>query len=69
MSNAPAANPLANFVERRGRPNLMADEYLLKVQQIVIGSRSAGIPLQHQDIISIGTGVLMANCPHILKEN
>jgi hypothetical protein len=57
------------FQDHRGRPNTMKDNLLVKVTEIILGSRTAGLAICRKDVISIGTSILAINCPHILVEN
>ena len=53
---------------RKGRPNLLDDEFLLKVKDLVTGVRMAGGVISRKMVIAIGTGVIKANCPSKLKD-
>ena len=53
---------------RKGRPNLLDDEFLLKVKDVVTGVRMAGGVISRKMVIAIGTGVIKANCPSKLKD-
>lgn len=57
------------FSDRRGRPNSLAKPMLQKVNEIVYGSRLAGLAIRANDVISIGNAVLTMNTPHLLKDN
>ena len=57
------------FPDRRGRPNYMSSELLSKVNQIILGSRTVGIRISMEDVISIGNSVMTTNSPSLLKEN
>ena len=54
--------------ERRGRPNLLPDELMLKVKDVITGVRLAGGVISRKMVMAIGTGVVKANCPPKLKE-
>ena len=51
---------------RKGRPNLMNDEWLAKTNDIIIGTRQAGTVVSRRMVINIGSG--KANEPNLLKE-
>ena len=53
---------------RKGRPNLLDDEFLLKVKDLVTRVRMAGGVISRKMVIAIGTGVIKANCPSKLKD-
>ena len=57
------------FPDKRGRPNYMSSELLSKVNQIILGSRTVGIGISMEDVISIGNSVMTTNSPSLLKEN
>ena len=50
--------------ERRGRPNLLLDELMLKVKDVIICVRLAGGVISRKMVMAIGTGVVKANCPY-----
>ena len=53
---------------RKGRPNLLDDEFLLKVKDVVTGVRMAGGVISRKMVVAIGTGVIKANCPSKWKD-
>ena len=53
---------------RKGRPNLLDDEFLLKVKDVVTGVRMAGGVISRKMVIATDTGVIMTSCPSKLKE-
>ena len=55
-------------VKTVGRPNILDDRLLKKVKDIAIGTRRAGGVINRRQLISIGTGVVRANNPELLKE-
>ena len=52
---------------RKGRPNLLDDEFLVKMKDVVTGVCMAGGVISRKMVIAIGTGVIKANCPSKLK--
>ena len=52
---------------RKGRPNLLHDEFLVKVKDVVTRSPMAGGRISRKMVIAIDTGVIKANCPSKLK--
>ena len=46
----------------------MSNELLKKTKDIVIGTRQAGTVISRRMVIAIGTGVVKANEPNLLKE-
>ena len=61
-------NDNATVHRRKGRPNLLDDEFLVKVKDVVFGVRMAGGVISRKMVIEIGTGVIKANCPSKLKD-
>ena len=61
-------NDNANLHRRKGRPNLLHDEFLVKVKDVVTGVLMAGSVISRKMVIAIGTGVVKANCPSKLKD-
>ena len=55
-------------VHRKVRPNLLHDEFLVKVKDVVTGVLMAGSVISRKMVIAIGTGVVKANCPSKLKD-
>ena len=54
--------------ERRGRPNLLPDELMLKVKDVITGARLTGGDISRKTVMAIGNGVVKANYPSKLKE-
>ena len=54
-------------IQRKGRPNLVDDQMLKKIEDIV-GSRLAGTAISRKMVIAIATRVIKANDPNILTE-
>ena len=52
----------------KGRPNMLEEHLLNKVKDIIVGTRAAGGVISRRMVIAIGTGVVKANNPDILKE-
>lgn len=57
------------FPDKRGRPNFLSGELVSKVNQIIVGSRAAGIGICMDDVIAIGNLVTSVNSPNLLEEN
>ena len=57
-----------HFIGERGRPSLVDDEILKKIKDVLIESRLAGTVISRKTVVAIGTGVVKANEPKILKE-
>ena len=53
---------------RKGRPNLLDDEFLVKVKEVMTGARMAVGSISRKMVIAIGTGVINPNCPSTLKD-
>ena len=53
---------------RQGRPNLLADEFLVKVKDVVTGVLITGGVIYRKMVIVIGTGVIKANFSSKLKD-
>ena len=53
---------------RKGRPKLLDDEFLVKVEDVVTRVRKAGGVFSRKMVIVIGTGVIKATCPSKLKD-
>ena len=55
-----------------GRPNLLSDALLKKnrdkIRDIIVGKRLAGTVITRRMVIAIGTGVVKANDPNLLKK-
>ena len=58
----------ATVHRRKGRPNLLDDEFLVKVKDVVTGVRLAGGVTSRKMVTAIGTGVIKANCPSKQKD-
>ena len=61
-------NNSATVHRRKGRPNLLDDEFFVKVKDMVTGARIAGGAISRKMVIAIGTGVIKSNCPSKLKD-
>ena len=55
-------------MHRKVRPNLLHDEFLVKVKNVVTGVLMAGGVISRKMVNAIGTGVVKANCPSKLKD-
>ena len=53
---------------RKGRPKLLDDEFLVKVEDVVTRVRKAGGVFSRKMVIVIGTEVIKATCPSKLKD-
>ena len=53
---------------RKGRPNLLDKEFLVRVKDVVTGVCTAGGVISRKMVIAIGTGVIKANRPSKLKD-
>ena len=53
---------------RQGRRNLLADEFLVKVKDVVTGLLIAGGVIYRKMVSVIGTGVIRANFPWKMKD-
>ena len=53
---------------RKGRPNLLDKEFLVRVKDVVTGVCTAGGVISRKMVIAIGTGVIKANCSSKLKD-
>ena len=53
---------------RKGRPNLLDDEFLVKMKDVVTGVCMAGGVISRKMVIAIGTGVIKANFLSKLKD-
>ena len=45
---------------RKGRPNLLDDEFLVKVKDVVTGARMTGEVISRKMVIATGTGVKLS---------
>ena len=61
-------NHNATVHRRKGRPNILHDEFLVKVKDVVTGVCMAGGVISSKMVIAIGTGVIKANCQSKLKD-
>ena len=61
-------NDNATVHRRKGRPNLLDDEFLVKVKDVVTGARMTGEVISRKMVIAIGTEVIKSNCPSKLKD-
>ena len=48
---------------RKGRPDLLDEKFLVKVEDVVTGVRMAGGVISRKMVIAIGTGVIKGNSP------
>ena len=53
---------------RKGRPDLLDEKFLVKVEDVVTGVRMAGGVISRKMVVAIGTGVIKANCPSKRKD-
>ena len=53
---------------RKGRPNLLDNEFLVKMKDVVTGVCMAGGVISRKMVIAIGTGVIKANFLSKLKD-
>ena len=61
-------NDNATVHRRKGRPNLLDDEFLVKVKDVVTRVRLTGGVISKKMVIAIGTGIIKVNCPSKLKD-
>ena len=61
------SDPAKTFTNRRGRPHFIDSELITKVNQIVDGSRLAGIGISVEDVVHIGNSVFSSNSPNLIK--
>ena len=59
---------------KKGRPNLLSDDFMKKIKAIMIGTRAAGTAISRRIVnrriaMAIGNGVVTSNSPTLLKEN
>ena len=57
-----------HFIGKRGRPNLVDDEMLKKIKDAIIESRLAATVISQKMVVAIGTNVVKANEPKILRK-
>ena len=55
-------------IGKRGKPNLEDDEMLKKIKDVIIGSRLVGTVISREMVVAVGTGVVKANEPKILRK-
>lgn len=55
--------------KKKGRPNLLNDNFLKKVNDVVVGTRAVGAVISSCLVIAIGNGVVKSNNPTMLMEN
>ena len=53
---------------KKGRPPLVGEEFLVKIKEAIIRIRLTGAVISQKMVISIGNGVLKANDPSSLSE-
>ena len=62
-------NLLSPTFNKRGRPNLVRDDFLQKIKEVVTGVRLLGAVISRKMVISIGDGFLKANDLNTLSES
>ena len=55
--------------KKKGRPNLVSDDFLKKIKTIMIGTRASGTAIGRRIVMAIGNGVVRSNSLTLLKEN
>ena len=55
--------------KKKGRPNLVSDDFMEKIKTIMIGTRVAGTTISRRIVMAIGNGVVKSNSLALLKEN
>ena len=55
--------------KKKGRPNLVSDDFMKKIKTIMIGTRAAGTAISRRIVMAIDNGVVRSNSPTLLKEN
>ena len=55
--------------KKKGRPNLISDDFMKKMKTIMSGTRAAGTAINRRVVMVIGNGVVRSNSPTLLKEN
>ena len=55
--------------KKKGRPNLVSDDFMKKIKTIMIVTRAAGTAISPRCVMVIGNGVVRSNSPTLLKEN
>ena len=59
---------LKAVTKKNGRPNLLDSSMLKKVKDIALGKRMAEGVINRRQLISIATGVVIANNPTLLQD-
>ena len=59
---------LKAVIKKSGRPNLLDSSMLKKVKDIALGKRMAEGVINRRQLISIATGVVIANNPTLLQD-
>ena len=54
--------------KKKGRPNLVSNDFMKKIKIIMIGTRTAGTAISHSIVMAIGNGVVRSNSSTLLKE-
>ena len=55
--------------KKKGRPNLVSDDFMKKIKTIMIVTQAAGTAISRRIVMAIGNGVVRSNSPTLLKEN
>ena len=55
--------------KKKGRPNLVSDDFMKKIKTIMIGTGAAGTAISRRIVMAIGNGLVRLNCPTLLNEN
>ena len=54
--------------KKKGRPNLVPDDFMKKVKTIMIRIRAARTVISCRIVMAIGDGIVRSNSPTLLKE-
>ena len=55
--------------KKKGRPNLVSDDFIKKIKTIMIVTRAAATAISRRIVMAIGNGVVGSNSVTLLKEN
>ena len=55
--------------KKKGRPNLVSDDFMKKIKTIMIGARVAGTAISRCIVMAVGNEIVRSNSPTLLKEN
>ena len=55
--------------KKKGRPNLVSDDFMKKIKIIMVGTRAAGTAISCHILMAIDNGVVRSNSPTLLKGN